>query len=593
MTGGEGASLAPSRVDCCVVGAGPVGLALALEAADAGLSVLLLDAGSYGSVRRNVRQGAGREDRIVDPNRHAPLEQVIRRGFGGTSWLWGGRCVAFEPIDFEQREFVPDSGWPIGIDDIRPWEAAAADYLDCGPARFRSDHADWEGLGDFSMSQLERWSRQPKLGGRLGRRVRNHPRITVLVNTPVIDIDFAPEGEVRAVVVRDGRVRRHVHAKNYVLAMGGLETTRLLLTIQRAHPSRFGGADGPLGRYYMGHATGSVADVVFTDPARAREMNFVREENGTYLRRRFSLADEAQRREKLLNTSFYIDNPPFYEVEHRNATLSLVYLGLVIPLIGRRLLAEGIRLRHIGGRPRRIGAHLVNVLRRPWRAAADVLDVLRHRYLSAVRKPGFVLRSGSGRYALHYHAEQIPNEDSRLSLAPGEVGSALTIDYRYTDQDIDSVLRCHAMLDTQLRTAGIGRVEYLAPTEDGVRAAIWEQAIDGFHSIGTTRMSSEPDDGVVDADCRVHGTSNLYIASSSVFRTAGEANPTFLAACLAVRLAHHLAGQESVNASDSSDRVLRLPELPFRDEVETPAAAAAYASVDGSTEAVERHDMPI
>ncbi|SFN58257.1 GMC oxidoreductase [Mycetocola miduiensis] len=526
--------------DCCVVGAGPVGLACALEAADAGMSVLLVDAGSARSVRKNVPERADGPDIIVDPDRHAPIEHVTRSGIGGTSWLWGGRCVPFEPIDFEYRDFVPDSGWPITIDDIRPFEAAAVDYLDCGEANFRADAAEWAGLGDFTMSQLERWSRQPRLGDRLGRRVQEHPGITVLGDSPVVDIDFAPNGEAYTLVVEYRGRRRRIAATNYVLAMGGLETTRLLLTLQRSHPAMFGGVDGPLGRYYMGHAAGHVADLVLDEPERARELDFHRGAEGTYQRRRFTLSGAAQRRERILNTSFYLDNPPFHDVKHRNATLSLVYLALVIPFVGRRVLAERIRLRHIGAPPRRIGAHLTNVLRRPWRAAADVGDILRYRYFSAVRKPGFILRNESGRYALRYHAEQIPNADSRIALVPGG-GSRLTIDYRYTDHDIDSLLRCHQLLDARLRAAGVGRLEYVAPTEEGVRESIWEQAIGGVHSVGTTRMSVDPDDGVVDADCRVHGSANLYIASSSVFRTTGEANPTFLATCLAVRLANHLA----------------------------------------------------
>jgi choline dehydrogenase-like flavoprotein len=520
-----------------------VGLALALEAAHAGLSVLLVDAGSEHSAERNIPKPAHGPDLIANPDRHAPLEQVTRRGIGGTSSLWGGRCVTFEPIDFETRDFVPDSDWPLTLDDIIPWQAAAADYLDCGEARFRATAPDWPELKDVETTQLERWSKQPKLANRLGRRVREHPNITVLLNAPVTDMTFALGGEVTALVVQRQGKSLDVRAKRYVLAMGGLETTRLLLTVQRAYPTMFGGLDGPLGRYYMGHASGSVADVVFAEPKRAREMDFTQDADGTYLRRRFTLSEAVQRRNRILNTSFYVDNPPFYEVGHRNATLSLVYLGLVIPLIGRRLLAEGIRLRHIGVPPRRIGAHVANVLRRPWRAAADVLDVLVHRYVSPVRKPGFILDNESGRYALHYHGEQIPNADSRLTLAPGGEGGRLSIDFQFSEQDIDSVLRAHHFLDEQLRSAGVGRIEYLAETEEGVRAGVWEQAIDGFHSIGTTRMSAEPGDGVVDADCRVHGSTNLYIASSSVFRTAGEANPTYLATCLAVRLAHHLAEQ--------------------------------------------------
>ncbi|MFU8948121.1 GMC oxidoreductase [Mycetocola zhadangensis] len=538
MTRDGDARPSPDSVDCCVVGAGPVGLAFALEAAEAGQSVLVLEAGSEASGRKVAPGRPDSADIILNPDRHAPTAQVVRQGLGGTSALWGGRCVAFEPIDFVQREYVPHSGWPITINDVRPWEAAAADYLDCGEAQFHSDVDQPSGSRDFSMAHLERWSRQPKLQGRLGSRVMNHPRITVLFQAVVVDIDFGTGGEVRHLVIQGGGRTQTIRATNYVLAMGGLETTRLLLKVQRSHPTWFGGVGGPLGRYYMGHAKGRVADVVFSAPGRAEQFDFYRDADGTYVRRRITLSETAQQREKMLNTSFHIDNPPFYQVEHRNATLSLVYLGLAIAPIGRLLLAEGIRLRHIGTGPRRIGAHIVNFLRSPLTAASDVIDVIRHRYLSVVRKPGFVLRNEARRYALRYHAEQIPNPDSRLSL---DRGSRLSIDYRYTEQDIESVLRCHQLLDDWLRSAGIGYLDYFAASEDEVRDAIWEQANDGFHSIGTTRMSAEPSDGVVDADLQVHGSSNLYVASSSVFRTAGEANPTFLATCLAVRLAHHLA----------------------------------------------------
>ena len=54
-------------------------------------------------------------------------------------------------------------------------------------------------------------------------------------------------------------------------------------------------------------------------------------------------------------------------------------------------------------------------------------------------------------------------------------------------------------------------------------------------------MTGDPSAGAVDRDCRVHGPANLYVAGSSVFPTAGEANRTFMAVTLAVRLAHHLA----------------------------------------------------
>ena len=66
--------------------------------------------------------------------------------------------------------------------------------------------------------------------------------------------------------------------------------------------------------------------------------------------------------------------------------------------------------------------------------------------------------------------------------------------------------------------------------------------IGGCHHMGTTRMSDGAADGVVDAQCKLHGVDNLYVAGSSVFPSAGFANPTLTIVALAHRLAHHLGG---------------------------------------------------
>jgi hypothetical protein len=543
--------------DCCVVGAGPVGLAFAMEAAEAGARVLLVDAGDIDSGRHDVVPPPGQRTEIVDAARHAPPVLTVREGVGGTSWLWGGRCVSLEPIDFESRDHVPHSGWPIGPRDVASWYPAAARHLDCGVPAFRSDSPDWPGLSEFTMSNLERWTRRPKLGPRLGMRVLAHPGVTALLNSRLIGLRFIDDDRIDGVLVRRGREVHLLQASNYVLAMGGLEVTRFLLAVQRRRPAAFGGVDGPLGRYYMGHATGSIADIVLDDPDGAADLDFRRDEHDTYVRRRFTLRPEAQRAHRVLNTSFYLDNPDFFAAEHRNPTLSAVFLALAVPAVGRLILSEAIRLRHVGLRPYRVGAHVGNILRRPGRALWDIVDILRRRYLSAVRKPGFLLRTENGRYALHYHGEQVPNPESRITLQVDERGAELLrVDFRYVNQDIESLLRCHELLDEELRRAGIGHLVYRADDEAGIRAAAWAQTTDGFHSIGTTRMSSDPVDGVVDPDCRVHGIDNLYIASSSVLPTSAEANPTFFTAVLAVRLAHHLADRTRSGLT-SEDSLLR------------------------------------
>jgi choline dehydrogenase-like flavoprotein len=53
-------------------------------------------------------------------------------------------------------------------------------------------------------------------------------------------------------------------------------------------------------------------------------------------------------------------------------------------------------------------------------------------------------------------------------------------------------------------------------------------------------MSNDPKQGVVDANCKVHNISNLFIAGSSCFTTAGAPNPTLTLVALTLRLSDHV-----------------------------------------------------
>jgi choline dehydrogenase-like flavoprotein len=102
--------------------------------------------------------------------------------------------------------------------------------------------------------------------------------------------------------------------------------------------------------------------------------------------------------------------------------------------------------------------------------------------------------------------------------------------------DLYSVRQTHALLDNALRGAGLGRFESRLVTD-----LSWQRATEAAkHHLGTTRMHGEPAYGVVDADCKVHGVPNLYIAGGSVFPTGGFANPTLTIVALAARLAVHI-----------------------------------------------------
>ena len=527
--------------DVCIVGSGPVGIALALECESLGLSVVMLESGK---ARVDPKLSDASRATIVDSRRHAIMEVAVCRAFGGTSWTWGGRCVPFDALDFGRREYVPESGWPINDSDVASWYAGALKYFSAGENRFVSPSPDWCHLsGDLTADQLERWSSEPRIAPLHEQRIRRSKKIALCLDSTVVDLELGFDGDrISGVVVLGAAGRSIVRARHYVLAAGGLETTRLLLVVQRHWPLCFGGSGGALGRYYMGHLSGKIADIALEKPADVTNLDFHLDSAGGYVRRRFTIKPEAQRSSGLLNIAFWLDNPRFHDARHQSGILSLVFLGLACPPIGRRLVAEAIRLAHIGPPPRRYGVHVLNVLSDFPRTVSGAVTILRERILARPRKPGFLVYNRAGKYALHYHAEPTPDPASRVKLT-NRVDAfgmpRLAVDLRFSEADARSVVHAHDIIDMGLRASYKGRLEYLYPkSERGIR--VIDQATDGLHQIGTTRMGTDAKKSIVDRDCRVHGISNLYVASSSVFPTASQASPTLLAAALALRLAHHL-----------------------------------------------------
>jgi choline dehydrogenase-like flavoprotein len=504
--------------------------------------VLLLESGREQPDRFAATLTAGH---AVNAEHHVTTDLAICRGLGGTSRWWGGRCVPLDAIDFARRPHLPRSAWPITHDEIAPWVEAAARFFGIAPARFTAALAPWTEFGDARCDQLERWTPEIDAGRRHRSRLAQSSRVSVLLGATVTELHLAEDGRgVSALTVGDANSRIRIEPRKIVLACGGLETTRLLLQAQQGRPQLFGGRDGPLGRGYMGHVSGKIADLILADPASVSVHDFFLDQ-GVYARRRFTLTAEAQLRERLLNIAFWADNPPFHLPGHGNGLLSLVWLALAIAPLGRRLVAEGVRVNHVGPRPHRWARHAWNVMRSPWSTVRQISAILHARMLSSPRKPGFLVRSRDGRYALHFMAEQAPNDESRVTLSDRTDALGLPfldIDLRYTEADARSVLQAHQLLDQSLRQAGLGHLEYREPPERRI-AAILEQAREGYHQIGTTRMGLTPRDSVVDGACRVHGFDNLYVSSSSVFPCSGQANPTFPAVALALRLAAHLADE--------------------------------------------------
>jgi len=531
-----------ARHDICVVGAGPVGISLALELARLGRSVLLLESGEDGP---NAEAQRLSDAAIADAKTHVAMDIAVQRSLGGTSNLWGGRCVPFEAIDFEARAAVPHSGWPIGIGDVAPHFAQACAHIGCGAAEFLRPLAGLPENADFAFDRIERWSLEPQFRKMYETTLRNHATIELRLRTTLAGMEFGADGQVERLDLRGpGGEQASLSARAVVLAAGGLETTRLLLAARQGAGERFGGEDGPLGRFYMGHLYGVAAEMELASAAIDENIEYFQDRDGTYVRRRFTPSAALQRREGLSNASLWPDYPLIRDAAHRNGVLSLAYLALSLPPVGRIIVAESIRQHYVGDGPSRL-PHILNILRDLPRTAAFVPSFLYRRYVARPRMPGFFQRNRARRYAIRFHAEHMPNPDSRVTLS-GERDAyglpRLAVDLRYSAADAAPLVRTHELFGAWLERTGLGRMRWMVP-DDQRADYILSQCYDGHHQIGTTRMGHTARDGVVDRDCRVFGAANLFVAGSSVFPTSGEANPTLTAVALAMRLAALLAAE--------------------------------------------------
>ncbi len=457
---------------------------------------------------------------------------------------WWNDVPPLDEIDFQRRSFIPNSGWPLAYDDVARYERRAAELIGCDDGQFTAaDLAEYD-KGDVSFDKLERWVNETHIV-RQNREIKTSDRIMVLLNATVVSIDVETGSPaVKGLeVAREGQRAKFDGARNYILALGGVETARLLLNVQSEHPELFGGSSSALGRYYMGHISGSFADIKFRDPNFAEHFLNIKSRR-SFARRRLTLSANMQLQRELPNVAFWPENLPLFDVGHRSGFLSLAYIMLNMPSLRRHLVAEVI-LKMQAGRDAKLWPHFKNLFMDFEGATGGLAQVIQQRYSYGRQLPRFFVKNRSGIYPLRFHSEQVPDPANRICLINERdwLGArSVKIDFKFGSTELAQVKRALKVIDESLRRFGIGQLIYGENEE--VDDLLRRVTPDGLHQIGSTRMSSSPSSGVVNENCRVFEFENLYIGGSSVFPTAGQASPTFPAVALAMRLSDHLARQK-------------------------------------------------
>jgi choline dehydrogenase-like flavoprotein len=540
------------RADICIVGGGPAGITLAMELAKTGKSILLLESGDLGPTDAAQALNAGE---VVDEALHSPPDKYRQRCFGGGTSIWGGRCVPFDPIDFEARSWMDHSGWPIGYADVEQYYPAANVLCEAGEYEYDARLASPGGMRPllrgfsprhFDVNGIERFSCPTDFGKRYRGRLRQAANVRVLLRATVTRLRASREGDrIESLDVRNSKdLAFSVSADQIVLAMGGIETPRLLLTSDDVHASGIGNANDLVGRFYMCHIAGTIGRLDVDGPRDAVWHGYDVALDGTYCRRRISLRSDVQADLRLGNVVFRLHHPRIADPRHRTGPLSAIFLA-------QNFISYEYAKRLVSDAPSSAATWLRHGLNAVTDAGSTVRFLshwLRNRTLAERKFPSVIIRPRTNLFSLDFHAEQTPNRDSRIGLgtATDHFGNRqVRVDWRYTSRDVETVARSFDLLRDDLAEQAVGRLT-LAPDEPNIETVVRRDGAYGGHHIGTVRMADSPSGGVVDRDGKVFGVNNLFVAGSAVFPTSSQANPTLTIVALSLRLAEHLrlvAGQ--------------------------------------------------
>lgn len=536
------------RFDVCIVGSGPAGITLARKLCSSELRVCILESGGYKSVKAAQSLNTGAVD-----SSHGYREQTLREGrcrqFGGTGNLWNhqmrgatGRHIRYLPldeIDFERRSWVPESGWPFSRRDIQSYYESAGRVCDIGKFDFRA--AAWQsGTKNRQPWQTEKIETIASQFGspaifldRYRRELVSSERITVILRAVALELRMDPLSRVITSIEAGtpGGPKIQVRARAFVLSAGGLENARILLLQDALQPGGLGNQHDMVGRCFMDHPSITLGTLTPFSGACFSQAGFYDQHDvdGQSVMGILRIRPEVMRREKMLNLCAVLA-PHFKDL--RSNSLAIAY----------QLLSKGPRFilwRHFRARAQHYDPNIGLQPSRPLRQR------LFDEYYSESqcgwsRLTGLERRFGE--FGVRSLVEQSPDRFNRVMLGEeiDDFGQRKTkVVWRWNELDLHSIRQAQEIFRDDLAAAGIGTFN-----PAGERVGSQPQPFNSpHHFMGTTRMSDNPRNGVVDADCRVHEVPNLFIGGSSVFPTGGFANPTLTIVALSLRLAHHLQAE--------------------------------------------------
>jgi hypothetical protein len=505
----------PQSAETLVIGAGAVGLTLAVELARAGRQVIVLEAGGRGV------ETASQDFFKTATWRGHPLPGLHLgrfRALGGTTNFWGGRLLRFDPIVFERRPWVADVHWPISRQELDPYYDRGYELL--GMRHHLADDTIWKRLnivppelGEDLELFFSAWAPEPNLAACFGREIAASANLCVFLNAPVVALDLDQAGDrVNGVLVHTaaGSVRRF-SAQRVVLANGTVEIARLLkLALADGRPAPWN-SNRWLGKGFVDHIDCFGGQVTPLDRRRFHNLFDNAYFDGVKYMPMMKLSAQAQRERQLFGAGaqFLFDS----SLQEHLGNAKLLVRSLFRGHLEKRLVPD------LRG--------LLSILRV---AFPMVVRYLRYRRMYNPADQGIQLRLISEQFPLPQSAIHLSERCDDLRMPVVEMS------WQIDGRELETIATLGELVARYLERHRLASVR-LDPALLARDRGYLTRAIDSYHHMGMARMANTPAEGVVDRDLKVFGTRNLYLAGAAVYPTTGFANPTFTAIALGLRLA--------------------------------------------------------
>ena len=494
--------------DILIIGAGTVGLFLAdyLHSLNGKQRIVLVESG----------------DKIPSSNFHRwttstgkPHHGCIfgrASGIGGTSNLWGGQLAEFESCDLK-KIWGP---WPIPFEELVRFYKKVYQRLNCDDeiddyscrikfGNERSNNADVERF-------FTRWLPKPKFAQNY-KKLLESAFVDIYYNTTVHDIEFSSSTATHAISVTEKGKSITFTFQQVIFASGTIATSQFFLNTQLKGDKPWTNNNN-IGKYFQDHLGGKIADVIISNPSKFREYF----ENG--ILGKIKRQPKLRFKSDLTNTST-IGVSGFFSFDS-SISQNLQNIKLVIANYKSGLTySSGLAL-------------VKNIFKLSKLMLPIIIRYVRDKRIFAIL---------SSNVSFHVHAEQIANKLSTLTLNQSQLDNhgmyPINVHWHCDGKELEVIRKFALESDLYLQNEGIGKLN-IRPDLLDLNPIFLHYLEDTSHQSGGMVMSDNHLTGVVNQECKVWGTENVWVAGSSVFPSSSYANITLTALALSARIAENI-----------------------------------------------------